>query len=115
MLSKRQYAVLKTISKHEIPFTKKGMLKLDSLVANGQFTLRELQENKLVETAKETLFDLSEAVPLIVSPKGLAIMQDYKDKQVNVWFERGFFFLSGLTVGIFSGIGTTLVMHFFLQ
>ena len=50
----------------------------------------------------------------VLSQRAHAAMQDYKDAQVNVWFERGFFFFSGLCVGIFSGIGTSLVFHFLL-
>ena len=107
MLSKREYDVLKKVKKLKIPYSVAGFSKINSNTDFGRHMLDELYRYGYIESTGNHFTDKSEDVFFVLTPRGTAVMTDYKHTLNKERFNRAFNFISGLVVGLVSGFGVT--------
>ena len=104
MLNKRQYGNLKRI---KMMCDADGKLNSDSFVAffgkdKGNYILDEIGKMGLVLAFFEGMK---------ITLKGEAALEDYRNTRKDKWESRLFHFLSGLGVGIITGVAVTLIIQ----
>lgn len=103
MLTKKEYEVLKCISKHKYTELEYLIRNMDSSV---NFRISSLLKSGAITRPKTTKFegmDVPEDI-YAITDTGIALLQDYQDIHFEIYFWRGIPILISLIALIFSGI-----------
>ena len=107
MLNKRNYVMLRKLGRGYVHVTDENLKKLGLDADGGPFTVHELLDNGYVKTDKEARLT-GKGVHVSITPKGEAALADYRHLLSKERYNRLLNFVSGLVIGMVSGIAVTV-------